>query len=411
MYTDRGVKDCEHEWHQVGRTKDKRQRCEHCPAARHKSSTWLTIWFYTDPKTGKRTQAQATFASQAEARAHLEKILPDVNRGGWRPDENLSVNELLDRWLAAKRQKLRPGTAAMYENVLEGWVKPHLGGLPANELNETHAADLVATLEREGSRLGRGGLSPRSRQLAIDKLKAACTWGHKTGLLPRDPLLGFDRTSAPDSTASDSWTIPEARRFLEATRGDRMAAAWALLLGRGLRRGELAGLRWPNIDLDAGRLAIVETRVVVKAKPTTSQPKTDAGRRPIPLDAGLVAVLRAHRKRQREEHMAARSSWADTDYVFVDEVGNPYRPETIARRFEQLTKKAGLRRIRLQDTRHTAATLMISKPPAGLGIDPKTVAAILGHSSDAITRRIYQHILDGMTDTAGEALSGLLGIQ
>ncbi len=104
------------------------------------------------------------------------------------------------------------------------------------------------------------------------------------------------------------WTAQQARSFLDATREDRLAVAWSLFLLGGLRRGEAAGLRWPNVDLDEKRLVVCETGVVVDGKAEASTPKTDAGRRTIPLDDRLVTLLRAHRVRQGRERLAAGSA-------------------------------------------------------------------------------------------------------
>ncbi|MHB1488739.1 MAG: site-specific integrase [Acidimicrobiales bacterium] len=157
------------------------------------------------------------------------------------------------------------------------------------------------------------------------------------------------------------------------------------------------------IDLDAKTLRIVETLVVVASKPTPSTPKTAAGRRSIPLDDRLVAEMRSYRARQSEEQMAAGEAWDGTDFVFADELGRPYRPEHLSRRFCKLAARAGLRPIRLHDLRHTAASLMLAAGEA-----PKVVAEILGHSSPTITLTTYQHLMPGMGEAAGARLTGLL---
>ncbi len=173
----------------------------------------------------------------------------------------------------------------------------------------------------------------------------------------------------------------------------------------GLRRGELAGLRWSAIDLEAKTLRVIETRVVVESKAVASTPKTAAGRRSIPLDDHLVAELRFHRARQAEERLAAGAAWEDTGYLFVDELGGPYRPETFSRMFTHLSAEAGLRRLRFHDGRHTAASLMLAA-----GESPKVVTEILGHTSPVITQVVYQHLMPGMGETAGARLTGLLAI-
>lgn len=197
--------------------------------------------------------------------------------------------------------------------------------------------------------------------------------------------------------------MDEARAFLAHTVDDRLAFAWALLLARGLRRGEVCGLRWSDVDLDAGTLRVVRTRVVVDDKAVDSAPKTRAGVRPIPLDAHLVKLLRAHKARQATEKLAAGEAYEDAGHLVADELGHPIHPDTLSAWLDDKIADAGLRRIRLHDLRHTAASLMLAD-----GVPVKVVAEILGHSSPTITLSIYAHVLPGMAEEAGANLSASL---
>jgi integrase len=166
----------------------------------------------------------------------------------------------------------------------------------------------------------------RSVQITVQVLKAATKWANVTGLVGRDPLVGVPRPRV-QSKSMTAWTTDEARSFLEATRDDRLAVAWALLLTRGLRRGELAGLRWKHVDLDLRVAQIAETRITVNGKPVPSTPKTAAGRRTIPLDETLTALLRSHKARQAQEQLVAGSAFDRSGYLIADELGRPYAPE------------------------------------------------------------------------------------
>lgn len=147
----------------------------------------------------------------------------------------------------------------------------------------------------------------------------------------------------------------------------------------------------------------MHTRISVGGRVVESEAKTRAGRRTIPLDAGLIAVLKAHRRRQLEDRLAWDDAWTDTGYVFTREDGQPYHPEHFSDRFDRLVAKAGVRRIRMHDCRHTALSLMLED-----GTPVKVAQEIAGHSSPAITQSIYQHVLPGMAEQAGERLSGRL---
>ena len=198
-------------------------------------------------------------------------------------------------------------------------------------------------------------------------------------------------------------SVADARAFLAATPKDRIAVAWTLFLTRGLRRGEMCGLRWDAVDLEGGVIKILSTRVVVDGEAITSAPKTNAGKRSIPLDPSLVTLLRSHRTKQAAEKLKAGEAYLDGGYVLADELGQPYHPDTVSDTFERLVNAAKLPKIRLHDTRHTAASLMLAS-----GVQTKIVSELLGHSSPTITLSIYAHVMPRMAEDAGAALSASL---
>ncbi len=183
-----------------------------------------------------------------------------------------------------------------------------------------------------------------------------------------------------------------------------MAAIWALLVCRGPRRGEVCALKWTDVDLDAGQVRISRARVLVDGQATASSPKTDRGNRILPLDPLLVGLLRAHHRRQLKERMVAGPAYEDGGCLIADELGRPLYPDTVSERFDDPVRAAGVRRIRLHDCRHTAATLMLSE-----GRAVHVVAAILGHDP-AVCLRTYGHVIPSDAADAGASLSrSLLG--
>jgi len=371
-----------------------------------RGSTWTAYWFTADSATGKRRQhSKGGFLTKKAAGEHLNTVLGDVQAGSWAPDSKLTMKQLLADWLAAKSsQGLRPATLSQYRNVIDAWLVPHIGEIELRRFGPAEAQALVSTLRTAGSRLNRGGLSDRSVQLAVTVLKAATGWAVETGLVMRDPLVGFRRPRVKSGAAAGSaWTADEARAFLRAVSGDRLTAAWSLFLTCGLRRGELCGLRWEAVDLTGNSLRILTTLVLVDGRPVQSEPKTASGRRSIPLDEALVKALRSHRASQAAERLMVGEAWRESGYVFTDELGAPLHPESVSTRFETLADRAGIRRVRLHDLRHTAASLMLAA-----GENVKVVAELLGHSSPTITQDIYQHVMPGMAEGAVERNSALL---
>jgi integrase len=318
-----------------------------------------------------------------------------------------TVKQLLeDHWLPAQKARgLRPSTIAQYENAINHWVVPNLGGLKAKALRPIDVQGMVERMRTEKSSTGRKGLSARSAQVAVGTLKSACAWATENGMLGRNPVATIRRPRV-EVKPMTSWSVTDARAFLAATSKDRLAVGWALLLTRGLRRGEACGLKWDAVDLEGGTIKILSTRVVVDGKAITSAPKTSAGKRSVPLDPSLVKLLKSHQTKQGAEKLAAgRGAYSDEGYVLADELGVPYHPDTISDTFERLVKAAELPRIRLYDTRHTAASLMLAS-----GVPTKVVSELLGHSSPTITLSIYAHVIPGMAEDAGAALgASLLG--
>jgi len=380
---------------------------------RQRGGTYTVYWSTTDAATGKRRQHTKGGFTRKEpgrpakgdsAREFLNGVIGDVQNGSWKPDRDLTVRDLLvDHWLPAQRSReLRPATMAQYQGVIDNWLVPRIGGVRVKALTPAMVVDLMAAMRRDKTAKGRQGLSPRSVQLAVGVLKAACAWAVTAELLGRNPIASV-RRPRPDTPEMRPWSEADARTFLTATKEDRLGFAWALLLTRGLRRGELCGLRWDAIDLDGGSLRVEMTRITVDGQPTTSRPKTSAGRRSIPLDSTLVALLRGHKARQARERLAAGEAYEDGAYLVADELGRPYHPDTISAWFDARVKALELPRIRLHDTRHTAASLML-----GGGVPVKVVAEMLGHASPTITLSIYAHVLPGMAEEAGAALSASL---
>jgi integrase len=370
-----------------------------------RGDTFTAYWSTTDPATGKRKQhSKGGFRIQGDAQLKLNSILGAVDDGTWRPDTSMTVKELLEEhWLPSQASReLRGATMAQYRLAVRAWIVPNIGGVPVSTLTPKIVNKLITTLKTKETSGHRDGLSPRTIQLAVGVLKSACKWAVQNELLPRNPIaaIALPRADRPEMKA---WSVNEAREFLDDVKDDRLAWAWTLALTRGLRRGELCGLKWDDFDLERGTLRINRARVTVEGKPLDSLPKTAAGRRSVPIDAALLPILRAHRTAQGRERLQSGGAYENDGYLCADELGRPYHPDTISGWFETAVKKSGLRRIRLHDTRHTAASLMLSS-----GVPVKVVSEMLGHASPIITLSIYAHVLPGMAEEAGAALSASL---
>jgi integrase len=342
------------------------------------------------------------FRIKADAKAYLDSIVGNVRDGSWSPDKPITVEQLLlEHWLPAQESVgLRPTTIAQYQMVARSWIVPHIGGIKVASLTPAMVNGMTTALKKSGPN-GRRGLSDRSTQMAVGLLKAACQWAVRDDnrLIGRNPIGSMRRPRAM-RTEMKVWDAAETKQFLAATANDRVAFAWALALTRGLRRGEICGLRWSDVHFEDGYLLVVRTRIQVRGQAKESAPKTSAGKRSIPLDPKLITILRTHKARQAEEKLAAGSLYEDSGFLFADELGRAYHPDTLSDWFDAKVSASGLPRIRFHDTRHTAATLLV----AG-GTPIKVVSDLLGHASINITLEYYSHVLPGMAEEAGAELS------
>jgi integrase len=208
-------------------------------------------------------------------------------------------------------------------------------------------------------RRGGGGLAAKTVRNVHGELHAALRDAARWGHVARNVAASAD---LPKGTAPEMrvWSPAQLRAFLYHARQDRLYAAWLLSATTGTRRGEVAGLRWPDVDLEAGRVSPRRPRVAVNYEVHVSEPKTAKGRRSLALDPATVTALRQHRARQAEERLAVGPRWHDSSLVFTWPDGRPIHPQRLSTWFEQVARAAGLPRIRLHDVRHSYATAALA---------------------------------------------------
>jgi integrase len=264
--------------------------------------------------------------------------------------------------------------------------------VPLQKLTPATLNALYGELKKRGRRNG-GPLSLRTVRYVHTIIKKALGDAVDAGLLLRNPA---DRAKPPSAKAAKAnamrtWTPEQLARFLRQVRGDRLFAAYLLAASTGLRRGELLGLRWRDLDLEAAQLAVEQTLIAPRHHQVEfSTPKTERGRRQVELDAATVDALREHRKRQLEERLAFGPAYQDDhDLVFREADGRLVHPRNFSDRFRAAAKRLGLPRIRLHDLRHTHVTLLRK-----MGVPVEVVSKRVGHSSPSITSDIYSHVAE-----------------
>jgi integrase len=232
-------------------------------------------------------------------------------------------------------------------------------------------------------------------------LKDAVRWERLT----RSPVDAAD----PPSIRGDgnrelkTWSAAQLRAFLDSTRSESLSPLWHLLAMTGMRRGEALGLRWEDVDLENGRLAVRRALIPIGAAVVVSEPKTARGRRSVALDPETVAALKRQAAQQLEDQAEKGDGWSETGLVFTSEAGEAWHPDVASRKFRQAVKRSLLPVIRLHDLRHTHATLALRA-----GIHPKVVSERLGHATIAITLDTYSHAIPAMQEEAAALIAGLV---
>jgi integrase len=275
-------------------------------------------------------------------------------------------------------------------------IRPALGNLKLKNVTPAH----VRGLYREKLEVGR---SPRTVQYIHVTLHKALKQAVADGLIPRNAT---EAVKPPQVRKEEirPLTAEQVKVLFEDVRDDRLESLYILAVHTGLRQGELLGLKWGDVDLEAGTLQVRRTLTTAKGGPVLSAPKTKGSRRTVKLSPTALEALRSHLARQLEEIDRVGSLWREKGLIFAAEVGEPLRRQYVtARRFKPLLRRAGLPEIRFHDLRHTCATLLLSE-----NVNPKVVSEMLGHATIAITLDTYSHVLPTMQESAAKAMEDAL---
>jgi integrase len=309
----------------------------------------------------------------------------------------LTVGDYLDCWMKDVEGTVRESTHQRYGYVVGPHLKPTLGGIKLKDLNPAQLRWFYR--DRLDS-----GLSPASVHKLHVVLHKALKAAVADGLIPRNAAAGL-KLPKLSREEIDPLSREEARRLLEAAKGDRLEALYVLALNTGMRQGEILALKWDDLELEAGTLRVRRTLTKTGKVYTTGEPKTRNSRRVIRLTGATVDALREHLSRQLEEMGRMGSLYQPGGLVFATEVGTLINPSNLRNRsLKPLLKAAGLRPVRFHDLRHTCATLLLSK-----NVNPKIVSEMLGHASVSITLDVYSHLMPDMQEKAAKALEEALG--
>ncbi|WP_433032414.1 tyrosine-type recombinase/integrase [Actinomycetospora sp. CA-053990] len=346
---------------------------------------------YVRTHTGKIERRYVYGKDEKDVLRKIAKLQEANDQGVPAGPTRLTVAIFLGEWLEHARQHIRPHTWASYEANVRLHLVPLIG---SKQLTALSVRDVRLMVEK----LRKAGVTPRTVQWIHSTLRAALQHAFREELVTRNVARGVKIATPATGTTPPPFSPDEARRFLAAVADHRLYALWVVLIVLGLRRSEAIGLHWSDVDLDAGTLKITRGLQRVEGELRELPTKTRRSTRTVPLPPICVHVLRVHGDRQAKERAnAGRLRWQDTEYVFTTGVGTPLEPSYVSRLFVELCSKHGFRRVRLHDMRHTCVTLLLS-----LGVNPRIVMEIVGHSAIEMTMNVYGHVsLDSQREALG----------
>ncbi len=354
-----------------------------------------------EPRKGRR----GPFPTKREAERAAADLAAELRGGAEFTGTRVTLAEFfLNEWLPTQENRSKATTFDGYDFQARTYLIPRLGHVLLQDLRTRTIVKFITTFAAETTRFGKPR-SPFSVRDAHKVLSMALEDARRWGYISRNPAIDARSALPPakrDEGKVDWWTIEQLRYWLELVKGHRLYAAWLLLITTGMRRGEVAGIQWPDIDWDAGSVTIQRGVVSLRSGPHVEDTPKSGSARTVPLDPLVMRALRAHRERQAEERALLGSRWRGENFVFTGVKGGPIRPDRIYEEFKALRDES-LPEIALHGLRKsfvTAARVAEARSDA--------VADIVGHASDRTTKDIYQRPDPRVVATATTKVNRLL---
>lgn len=364
-----------------------------------------------NPETGKRKQLTYTFDRKTEAENEYFRIKHEKRIGTFVVPSKVTVAEWLDTWVASATRDAERATVRNYKDAV-AHVRDRLGHRQLQSLTEADIEQLVDWMlefgRKRGGKAGTG-LGARSVELMLNRLRAALNMAVRRQLVVRNVAQYVTVPRAARNAAKVAkakrvpWTEAEAKEFLGGIRHARLYPVMFLSL-MGMRPAEVCGLRWVDVDLDAGTLSIETTRTLVEGEVEEKDPKSENGKRTLPLPNTVITGLRAFKAQQAKEKLAAGDGYEASGRVVVDELGRAVKTDWLRRQTYKLMEEVGVRKVRPYDARHACLTLLATS-----GVPDVVVSAWAGHADLSFTKKVYVHPDTEQMRPAANRLDELFG--
>jgi integrase len=379
------------------KSKDKAATCNNC------GGSWEVVIELDRDAEGRRRQKFYTVkGKKGDAQRELRKLLTARDEGSYVEPSKETVGQFLQRWLDGKRQTVSPKTHESYTEIVAKHLTPALGGNLLSKLRPDQIRAYYAEKLASGRRNGRGGLSAKSVTYHHRILRQALQQAVDDDLLARNPA---DRVKPPKSQErkfKKHLESNEQASLLKAVSDTRLYLPVLLALTTAMRRGEILGLRWEDVDFENSTLSVGRSLEETADGLRLKEPKSDSGRRVISLPALTVEALRQQKRAQAEMKLLLGGGYSDEGLVCCREDGKPWSPDRLTHSFLTASRKAGLK-MRFHDLRHTHASQLIDQ-----GENLKVIQERLGHSTPAFTLAVYGHRMEGRDKEAATRIDAAL---
>jgi integrase len=346
----------------------------------------------TDPSTGKRLTRYHNFkGTKREAEAELVRLKASANRGEYVDPSRATLAEFLEQWEGWAATQVSAKTLERYKELIAHHVRPHLGASRIQRLKPVNFAELYGKLQRAKLK-GGAGLSPRTVGHVHRVLHRVFGQAVKWGIVAVNPT---DAAEPPRVERTEIEILPadQIGPVINALRGKPLYMVAVLGLATGMRRGEMAALRWADVDFESGKIRVERSLEQTNAGLTFKAPKTKAGRRRISIPRSIITELREHWRAQQEQRLALGQGKAgDDDLVLVRSDGGVWPPDSLTTAWQKTIAALKLPRVTLHALRHTHVSQLIAA-----GLDVVTVSRRIGHSNPTVTLAVYAHLF-GDTD-------------
>lgn len=364
---------------------------------RKSDGLWCASVTLGTDETGKVRRKTIYAKTRPEAKAKREELLALAGNINYIDAEKITVGEWVQDWLDTEaKSRVRQNTWESYETIVRKHIVPTIGTTPILKITPQEIRRMLADKAKSG-------LSGRTCEYIYIVLNQALKQAKNDGMIqinPCDPI----KKPRPDKKQIQVLTVDELKKLFETVKNTHWEPVFWLAWGTGLRREELLGLRWADIDFKKGLLTVQQTVIVTKEGPEINDPKSKTSFRSIPLPAESIQHLKQHKRKQNEEILLAGIKYATNDLVFAKPDGQPYDPRYLSKVFTKYAKLAKMPHgTTLHVLRHTHATHLLKA-----GVPLKTVQYRLGHSSIAMTADRYGHVTPDFQDGIAEKLSEML---